>query len=650
MFELFRNRQSAMKYVLGFLLALIALSMVITMIPNWGLDFPGDGGPNEVIAKIDDETITAKDVDFAVQNVSRGRQMPPEILEMYLPQIIDGLITERALYVKAKDMGLNMTAAEQATAIRSVLAGSAAELFSEQGQLKDKALYESYIRNQMGMTVANFEQGIAKQALIVKMQNMVADAVVVPPQELERDFHVKNDKIRLQYISVMAQDVANKVTVSPQEIEDHYRGAKGTYQVPAKRSLEYVVLDAKAMAEQANIPEADLRALYQQRLDSFKEPEQIKSRHILLKTTDLSEADAAKKKAKADELYQKVKNGGDFAALAKEFSEDTGSGVNGGDLGFRGKGELVKEFEETMFRLKKGEISAPVKTQFGYHIIQVMDRTTARTKSFDEVRSNLLQERARTIVSERMQQQADQLRAAFAKGSAEGAAVAKQLGLTVTSATNVGDGDPLPVLGASDEMKIAMAGLKVNDVAPTVTVGTDKMVVLKMTGEVPARTANLDEVLARVSKEAKDAKISRETSAMQVRMQNKLNELKSLGAAATALGLTVKTSEPFNRSDTPAGIGPAYQFNKAFDDKPGTIVGPFNTGEAIIAGVAIEKIPADMKEFAVQKAEILKEAKARKARERGDLLNDSILKQFQEKGRIKKNEDAIKRIQSRFRT
>lgn len=654
MLDILRNRQSAMKYVLGVILALIALSMVITMIPNFNMGGMGSG-QNEVLATVGDERVTLQDAQFAINNALRGRTLPPELMELYVPQIVDRVITERAMYQQAADMGLKMSPEEQAEAIRAVLASAgAAELFDETGKLRDQALYEQFVQQRLNTTVRKFEEGIAKQALIVKMQNMVADAIVVPPQALERDYHIKNDKVRLDYVSFKFDDIIKNVQVTQADIDEYWNGFKGTFKMPGTRSLEYVVLDSTKLAGKVQVPEADLRAMYNQQIERFRLPVQVHARHILLQTqggaeTLTNEQKAAKKRT-AEDVLKQLRAGGDFAKLAEKYSDDKGSAVNGGDLGTRSPDEFVANFKKATLELKKGAISDLVETEFGYHIVQVIDRTDARVKPFEEVRNELALERSRDAVNEQLQRQAAQLSVAFSKSSEEASRVAGQLGLQVIRVENVTAQDPLPEIGVAEDFNAAIASVAAGTASQPITLGQDKVAVARVTKVTPERQATQAEVLDRVKEGAKGSKAEKEVRAKQNELQRRVNETKDLAAAAKAMGLAIKTSEPFTRMDSPADIGNVYQLQDAFEKPVGTIVGPINNGGQVIAGVVKEKIAADMSKFGEQRADLLKEAKERRARERGDLFAEGILSRFQQKGRIKRNEEAIKRLARAYRT
>jgi peptidyl-prolyl cis-trans isomerase C len=167
-------------------------------------------------------------------------------------------------------------------------------------------------------------------------------------------------------------------------------------------AIEYL---KKEVTNKVEVSEEDIKAYYESHKDEFKTPEMVRSRHILIKT-DPSASDNDKKKAKekADEILKKIKAGEDFAKLASDVSDDTGSKPKGGELGFFPKGRMVKPFEDAAFSLKPGEVSGIVETQFGYHIIKVEEKKEPGMEPFDtakeKIKQKLLQERTKTKVTE----------------------------------------------------------------------------------------------------------------------------------------------------------------------------------------------------------------------------------------------------------
>lgn len=168
----------------------------------------------------------------------------------------------------------------------------------------------------------------------------------------------------------------------------YYDQHRSEYNLPLKYVIDYVAV-AIPLSDSIHLPESELRADYERNKARFVEEEQLRARHILIKNADGTTAGEARAKARADSLYDVIKKGVDFVDLVERFSEDAGTAPAGGDLGWFGRGRMVKEFEQAAFALAKGEVSAPVKTRFGYHIIRLDDRQAGRTRPFEEVRREI---------------------------------------------------------------------------------------------------------------------------------------------------------------------------------------------------------------------------------------------------------------------
>jgi len=176
MFDLFRSRDKAVRYLLGGLLGLVALSMVITLIPGYG---SATRAPEQVIAEVGKEQITVREVQTTLQGMMRNKSIPPEMVQLYIPQLVDQMINERALAYQAKRMGFEVSEAETANAIRSVLS----QLFPT-GEF-NKEVYERFLSEQ-GLTIGEFESNIAKNLLVLKLRNIALDVSWLAPTKCRR--------------------------------------------------------------------------------------------------------------------------------------------------------------------------------------------------------------------------------------------------------------------------------------------------------------------------------------------------------------------------------------------------------------------------------------------------------------------------------
>ena len=224
------------------------------------------------------------------------------------------------------------------------------------------------------------------------------------------------------------------------------------------------MLDQEKVAATINVTDEQLRAAYSSALDNFRMPERVHARHILLKTEGKSDAEKKALKAKAEDLLKQLKNGADFAELAKKNSED-GTAEQGGDLGWFVRNQMVPEFDSVAFTLKPKELSGVVTSQFGYHIIQVLEKDPAKLKPFEEVKDELAKEVRAQSVTDKMQMLGDQMHADLVKSPKSAADVAKKYGADVITMPSASAGEAIPGLGVNPEIDSSLASMKPDEVS-----------------------------------------------------------------------------------------------------------------------------------------------------------------------------------------
>jgi peptidyl-prolyl cis-trans isomerase D len=368
----------------------------------------------------------------------------------------------------------------------------------------------------------------------------------------------------------------------------------------------------------------------------------VKVRHILIKA-DSKASDAEKKAAlaKAEDVLKQLKAGGDFAALAKKYSDDPGSKEKGGDLDFLVAGQTVPEFDKMAFSLPPHQLSPIVTTQFGYHIIEVMEKDPARVKPFDEVKDGLLAELRKQTVTEKMQSSGDQMRAAVAKDPAAAAAIAKQYGADLVDVPSGGPGEPIPGLGVAPEVDATLRSLQNNGVSEVLALPGNRLVVIVLNHKTPPRPALLDEVTDRV----RSAYIAEQTQkishdkAMEAAERMKKGE--DPEAVAKSMKLEAITSSDFSRNDSVEGLGPAVYVEDAFSKPAGTVMGPLMIQGKDIVYKIIGRTEANMANFASERDQLLNAIKQKKAKDQYDLLMDSILTKLTDEGKVKVHRDAL---------
>ena len=323
MFDLFRSRAKATRYLMGGLLMMVAVMMVVTLIP--GINAPSRTD-SQVLAEIGGNELTWTEVQRTVQAQIQNKAFPSQMASVFIPQITDRMIAEYAMAYEAQRLGFVVTDADVVTTIRAMMP----QLF-EGENFAGREAYAAVLAQQ-NMTIQQFESILRKQLLIEKLQSLTMEGVVVSDREVEAEFHRSADQVKIEYILIDPGKLLPEVVLKPEELQAHFNANRNSYQLPEKRSAQILIVDEAAVAQSITIPEAELRRAYDQNKDSYRLPERVHVRHILLKTTDKSTEETAKIKIRAEELLKQIRQGADFAELAKKNSEDPGSAAKGGDL------------------------------------------------------------------------------------------------------------------------------------------------------------------------------------------------------------------------------------------------------------------------------------------------------------------------------
>jgi peptidyl-prolyl cis-trans isomerase D len=502
---------------------------------------------------------------------------------------------------------------------------------------------------QEGMTLAMLKDSTARQLLVNRLQQIVANGVVVSPQDVENEFRRRNEKVKIQYAVLTPARLKSESEPTEAEVKAYYDSHKSDFKIPEKRSYALIMLDP-AVIGAANPPtDAQLQTEYNNRRNDFQVPERVKARHILLKTDGT--ANDAQVKAKAEGILKQIQGGADFAKLAKDNSQDPGSGAQGGELGWIVKGQTVPEFEKSAFSLGVGQTSGLVKTTYGYHIIQVEAHEQAHLQPFDEVKPQLIGDFEKRVANRKMQELSDKAIAALHKDPSHPDQVAQSLGLPVVHADNIQVGDPIPALGPSKEFDDAVSGLRKGEVAAgPVALQNGKAVIADVTDIVAGHPATFEEAKA-------EAKTKAQQEKQQRVLADKAKELFAatqsnggdLEKAAKVLKIDVKTSADVDRQGAIESVGTASTIPDVFSKPVGSLLGPLQvTGGQLVAKI-VSKTPADMSQLPAQMASIRDEIKQQKQRDRGQLFQEGLRSRLTADGKLKIHQDVINRIVESYR-
>jgi peptidyl-prolyl cis-trans isomerase D len=637
MFDLFRSRERTVRYLLGALLLLVAASMVITLVPGYGTGWASGPDPT-LLAEVGDHRITVQEVRRVIQREMRGN-MPEGMASVYVPTVVQQLVGLRASALYAEQLGFRVTDEEMARTLRQLIP----QLWPG-GTFAGKEAYTQFVAQQ-NMTVPEFEASLRSQILLTRLETLSLEGTIVTPQEVEEEFRRRNEAVKVQTLAVSPANVRQLVKLSDDDLAAYFENNKAAYRIPEKRSFLIFALDEEGVGATVQVSEDQLRQLYDQQVERFRVPERAHVRHILIKTVDRPASEVPSLQKKAEELLAKLKGGADFAELAKKNSEDPGSAEKGGDLGWITRGQTVPEFEKAAFSLNLKELSGLIKTEYGFHIIQVLEREQARVRPFAEVRSELASEAKRAQVYDKMQRVADQIRVALVRSREEAEKIARENGVAVVRSENVGPGDPVQEIGVNEQFNSAVQGLPVNGVTPVVQVSPSKLVVAQVTAVTPARQAELKEVINQVRAAATAARAGELSQKISAELEARVKAgVKDLAQLAKEFGLEVKTSDFVTRNMSVEGIGPAELIEDAFRAEPGAFLGPIKASGVTVCVKVLEKRPADMTQLAAQRSTILEELKSQRARLRSELLRAGIVEELTRKKKVKIYEENVKRL------
>jgi len=640
MVDLFHRRDKAVRYILTVLLGLVAISMVITLIPGYGT--PRAASDN-IVAEVGGDPLTSQEVQKQLQNATRNRQIPPQMLQFYVPQYVDQMIRDRALAYQAQRMGFQVSDDELANAIRSIL-------YSQfQGAKIDYSTYQRFLADQ-GLTVSQFEADIRKNILLLRVQNLAMEGVIVTPEELKAEFHRRNDKFKFDYVLYSPSSSVQNVTVSPQEAQEYFNKNRVQFKTPERRSFYLLIADENKVGANVQVSDADLQKAYQSNLERYRTPERVKARHILIKTMDKPKEEQDKLAAKAGDLLKQIRGGADFAELAKKNSEDPGSAQKGGDLDWVTRGQTVKEFEDAAFALKPKEISNVIKTPYGYHIIQVFEKEPAKVKPLDEVKADLAKELKKRTVYDQIQNGIDQARTEIAKNPQAAQQIADKYSLILVKADKVGPGESVPEAGTNTELQTNVGGTKLNEASQVFQLSPTRLGTVYITAIEAPRQAEFAEVEKTVQNGLIASKRNQAITENTTKANEKLRAVgANLEAAAKALGGEVKTSEFLDAKGTIGG-NQISSFTEVLAKPIGSTFGPITAGGNLLLVKLVDRQVADEKLLTAQEREtITSTIKRDKAAERRDLFEEGVVSTLTKEGKIKKYPEAIRRLGNAYK-
>ncbi len=551
-------RDNATKWMVKAVLWTLVAAFVGTIFLVWGY---GNEGGERPVAKVGSYSITQAEYRRYYENMLRrlqemaGGQFSQEMAkQMHLDRsALEGLIMEKLQLKAAKDAGMEASDEEVRRDIDSTPA------FQRNGAF-DRDAYFAALR-QSGLAPREYEKMLRQDIAVRKLAQIITDGVQVTDMEVRDAFIRDNMQVKARYFEILPAAYTGEALRNADKVLEEYFKANGArFMRPETRSVQLVSADPALFAAAYVPTDADARAYFEQHRAEFRRDAKVKARHLLLKVADnapAAESDAVRKEA--EELYARAKKGEDFAALARKYSQDPGSAKSGGDLGWFGRGQMVPEFEAAAFSMEKGDLSAPVRTKFGYHLIKLEQSIPGGEMRFEEALPAI-----RGILTEGKGDETAKRKILAALGDAPGKdlkTLAKEQGLQYQEMT-LAQGEVIRQLPDSAKVVERVFNTKEGEVnGPVQTMGGYYL--LKVTKVAAPAMPKLAEVRAEVEKAYVKEKSARLAADAARNAAQRLNKGEPM--AAVARGMKVRESKLLKRGDALEGVdGGALAAGAAF--------------------------------------------------------------------------------------
>jgi peptidyl-prolyl cis-trans isomerase D len=549
-------RQNASSWIVKILFGVI----IVVFVFAFGMSSLDDRG-DPILAYVDEEPIPRKEFEEAYARTTEAlRSSRPDITAEQLASpavkqmVFNELVTRILLLEEAKKLGITATDKEVAQGIASVPA------FWGPNRQFDREVYKRTLQAQR-MTPSGFEKDFRTSIIARKLRQNVAATAEATPSQARQIYNWVRETATLRYIPFSIEAYKGDVVVTDEDIKAYYEENAERFTRPEMSTFEMIAFTPSALAPFQEVSDEEAKQFYEATPGEFTQPEEAKARHILIHTDEnASEAEIRTAYEKAMDVYNQLQSGENFAQLAMQYSEGPSSS-QGGELGWFPRGVMAPAFEEAAFALDKGEISKPVKTSYGWHIIQLQDRKESNKLPFDEVKgrikTTLAQDKASDQISDLLDQAMDRLVSGMPIDE-----IARELGILANTTQPMAKNTAVQYLGMTPEASEILFGLAPEDSLKTPLAVKDGYILARKIEDIEPQPIPLEKVRERIVNELK-AKGAEELARKEA--EKALENLTGDNAAKAAQRLEdlMQVSEPFDRRGPVPSIGGSAELVQA---------------------------------------------------------------------------------------
>jgi peptidyl-prolyl cis-trans isomerase D len=599
MLKVLRDNLKYLSWVLWLVIAVFILFVFV----DFGATVPGGTAASDTAVTVGGHEISFGEFERSYRQIEStyrqlyGEQFNSETArQLGLPlQVLDGLVTDKILLTEAKRLGLQLTDAELQREILAI------DAFKDvDGNFIGAEAYQNLLRRN-GLTVEGFERSLREDLLTEKVRSLLAANVFVSDQEVEEAYRRRSEQANIRFVYLPWDSLDDEdLEISPEELDAYFEANREAFRIPERRSAEYLLVDRQLLQQEVSIADAEARSYYDDNLAEFTSEEQVRARHILMQVGDSRSPEEARRQL--EEARRRLAAGETFEALAEELSEDPGSKSRGGDLGFFGRGQMVPPFEQAAFDAEVGTIVGPVETDFGQHLIEILEKRAGGTTPFEEaapvIRSRLARSRATEMAESKAAEIATRLADADDIDSAALEQIAaEEIGVTLLETEPFGRDDNVPGIGRSTQFSVTAFGLQPGEVSQAVPVAQG-WTILRLAAIEQPRLPELDEVRDEVEAALRREQRKRRAVDQLAAAALKVADGGSLDGAAAALDLEVEESGSFGRDGAVGSLGRRPKLaSAALEREQGDFGGPVELEDGAVVFEVVERQHFDPQEF-----------------------------------------------------
>ena len=585
------------KIIFAVIIGFAVVTMVITLVPGIFDNATANDATNFATVKepgafgrILGESTPVKTTEVT-QLAQRQLQQQhlPDFLLPYMSQRAGQILVQRAILKHEADR-MNLQVSDEDLR-RELQTGPFAQYLFPGGNYIGDDGYINFVQSAFQTTRSDFESQVKADMELNRLQALITGGVTVSDNAVREAYQKDGTKVKFDYAVISADDLQKSINPTDAELQSFFKTNAVRYAnaVPETRKIEYIAFDASNLpGGKPQVSDAEVQSYYNAHQDQYQVKEQVKVRHILIAVPAGADAktDAAAK-TKAEDLLKQIKAGGNFADLASKNSDDPGSKTQGGELGWLDRGKTVPEFDKAAFTLAPGQTSDLVKTQFGYHILQVEDKKTAHLRPLAEVKPEIMPLLEQQKAGAAEQTFAAALASDAKKNGLDKAAAAKGLH-AVTTDYLAKDGT---VAGLADGSGLLTQAFSVVKGADPASVSTgDGFAVFQVMDVKPAHAPDFAEYKDHILSDYREQQIPQLLNAQLKKLDDRAKVLNDLKKAAAEMNIAVKTSDLVGKDaqvpDVGAMSGPGAV---AFSLPVGGISGPINSGRTGIVLSVLDK-------------------------------------------------------------